>query len=91
MKVLCPVLAGVLLAANANAGVIISFDEPTLAVGSGQTASFSGVLTNNGLDPVSLNGGESTGSIALFDVRLSTFLSQSPDMYSGTWSLLGRA
>lgn len=119
MKVLCPVLAGVLLAANANAGVIISFDEPTLAVGSGQTASFSGVLTNNGLDPVylngnnftfsvkgdnytfkhlffanvpvSLSGGESTGSIALFDVRLSTFLSQSPDMHSGTWSLLGRA
>jgi hypothetical protein len=91
MKVLCPVLAGVLLAANANAGVIISFDEPTLAVGSTQTASFSGGLTNNGLDPVYLNGGESTGSIALFDVRLSTFLSQSPDMYSGTWSLLGRA
>ena len=117
MKVLSTVLAGVLLAANANAGIIVSFDEPTLAVRAGQTASFSGVLTNNGRDPVylngnnftfsvtgdnytfthlffanvpvSLNGGESTGSIGLLDAQLSNFLSQPPGMYSGTWSLWG--
>lgn len=117
MKVLFTVLAGLFLAANAGAGIIVSFDEPTLSAGSGETASFSGVLTNDGLDPVYLNGnnftfsltgenyalndlffanvpislnaGESTTSLGLFDIQLSTFLSQPPGIYSGTWLLLG--
>ena len=80
MKVLSTVLAGVLLAANANAGIIVSFDEPTLAVRAGQTASFSGVLTNNGRDPVYLNGNNFTFSVTGDNYTFTPVLCERPGL-----------
>lgn len=110
-------VAALFLAASAQAGVFIAFQNADQTGGAGDLLSFTGTITNQGTEevylngfnlnlagndfttdglsnfldnvPLSLAGGASTSSIALFTVAIASPLTNPTGVFLGTWSLAG--